>query len=170
MKKVIAAFVAVLSSAATARGQSAAPPNLCAEPVPAAGTYTTCALWMDARGIRKGVDGALLEKPGFFKPVALTRVVIGDSAKAYAATFDRRMKQGFILSTIGAVLTGVGVGLLSSHECHRDSFGYCTDDRLVEGGLIVAGAAFIVVSVPVQLSAQRAGAKSIFWNNARFAR
>lgn len=146
----------------------------CADTTPGVATYARCALLLDRPGVRRGVEATVVARPGIFSPFALSRLVVGDSAKMYAARYERSARTAQFFGLLGAALVAAGVVYADAHHASADCItGYpCKDtvDETVPLGLVIAGTGAFVISVPLQLQAQRAAARAVWWNNARFAR
>ena len=134
------------------------------------GLYRRCALWLDGNSVRRGEEGLVVARPGFFTPIRLSRVVAGDSALWYAHRFEHRSRQAAFFGVIGALALA---GTLSSSNCvSGGAFGCGAWDthRGTALGLLVGGTVFSIAGVHFQVQARRAGAKAVWWNNERFAR
>jgi hypothetical protein len=139
------------------------------------GSYVQCALWYDGRELRRGSDGAIIERPGFWGTMSLTRHLVGDSAQAYGRSFERNMGRSRALSLTGMALFIAGTSVFNAYECRPEpTFGHCTtrDDEYVMGSalLIGAGTVALIVSVPFTIRATRSAARAVWWHNAGFAR
>jgi hypothetical protein len=166
----IASLAAALSGAAA---QETGPATECAAGGGAA--YQRCALWMDGRRVRRGVDGAVVAEPGFFSPLRLTRVVQGDSAVAQAARFERNTTAAGVFGVLSAASLAGALILADRYECRPDPFlGACTtsDDAFTAGVLAfaVGGVVTGIISGILQHRAGRAASRAIFWHNSNFAR
>jgi hypothetical protein len=167
-------MLAIAPGTSPARGQTPAPAAAqCADSIgPAA--YQRCALWLDGTRVRRGSDGAVVARPGFFAPARLSRVVAGDSARAYAALYERNARRSYLLGALSGALLVAAYIVADSYDCARGIFGVCTnaDDShaLATLGLTVAGAVTLVASVPFTVRATRAMGRAVWWHNARFAR
>ena len=166
----IAQTPAGIDSATTATAATVCAPN--ESPV---SSYVNCALWYDGRELRRGSDGAIIERPGFWGTMHLARHLVGDSAQSYARSFERNTRRSQALNLTGFVLFLAGSSLLRSYECRPEpTFGYCTtrDDEYVMGSALLMGAGAVawVVSAPFTLRAKRAAARAVWWHNAGFAR
>jgi hypothetical protein len=129
-------------------------------------------LWVDGGKVRRGEEGAVVGRPGFFRPMALTRVVAGDSAMSYAVLFEHRARQSNVFGIAGGALTAAGLIVLARRPCQPTFFGCDHRDNgdWVGGSLIVPGVLLGIVSGAIQVRAQRARAKAVWWNNKHFAR
>jgi hypothetical protein len=132
-------------------------------------TYRRCALWMDGNNFRRGEEGLVVARQFFIVPAHLSRVVSGDSAVAYANLFERRSKQATALAVLGGVLMAVSV---ANADCGGTYNGCAYDWGFDSPGfpLLLAGAVSVGIGAHFQVRAVRAGAKSVWWNNARYAR
>lgn len=168
--------VAGTSSAA----QSAPPPwnpdsIVCVDSaVAAASAYGRCALMYDRNVIRRGIDGAVVEKPGFLRPIRLERLVVGDSAKRYAASYERNGRRASILGIVGGALMLTSV-TVADVQMNRDCSGpyggcYTNDPGVAPAMMFVAGSASLLLTIPFQLRADRAAVRAVWWNNMRFGR
>jgi hypothetical protein len=173
MKRILALVAASAAISSAAPAQDTRSDLVACRDSATAGLYRRCALWIEGRNGRRGEEGTIVGRPGFFRPVAMTRIVAGDSAQMYAMQFERRMKQATTLQFIGGALLATAVGILDSRDCQQNIIGGCDyRDNLdwVAGSLAVGG---IVIAIPrmiLQVKAQRAGAKAVWWNNERFSR
>jgi hypothetical protein len=160
---VASATIGTMASAQDGRPDSEA----CRDSV-ATGLYRRCALWMENGRIRRGEEGVIVGRQFFIMPPRLSRVVAGDSALAYANLFERRSKQSTGMALLGGVLFGVSLastGCDGSNSCISDwGFGNAGFP------LLIAGTASLGIGAHLQVRALRAAAKSVWWNNSRFAR
>src|SRR5205814_733626 len=62
-----------------------------------ASLYRSCVLWLGGRGLIQG-DSTLVATSGFLRPIRLTRIVQGDSAKQYAAVYEIKRRRADWLS------------------------------------------------------------------------
>jgi hypothetical protein len=76
--------------------------------------YVRCGLWLDGTRVRRGSDAAVVAQPGFFAPARLSRVVAGDSARAYAVQYERNARRSYWLGTLSGVLLGAAYVVASS--------------------------------------------------------
>src|SRR4051812_44577771 len=104
---VLIAVSAAISTAAGAqdeRSDSAA----CRDSA-APGMYRRCALWMEGNTVKRGEEGLVGGRWGFFIPTRLTRLVVGDSAMTYARRFETRSKQSVALVVLGGAIMAFSV-------------------------------------------------------------
>lgn len=141
----------------------------------AGASYVRCALWIDGQRVRRGGEGVVVGRPGFFRPLRLTRLVQGDSALHYARGFERNTARagGFGLLSLGFVVGAYVVA--ASHDCDPDPvFPVCSnsDDEYVAGAvaLLAGGLVSGIVSAVFQNHARRDASRSVFWNNSVYAR
>src|SRR4051812_31987070 len=52
-------------------------------------SYQRCGLHFERGSLRMGTGGKVIDRPGLFTPVALSRFVSGDSAIHYASRYER---------------------------------------------------------------------------------
>ncbi len=166
----------VLSSVPMSAGRSQDAPQPATEcAAGASAAYVRCALWIDGARIRRGSDGAIVAQPGFFRPPRLARLVQGDSAVHYGRSFERNSSRSLVFGVISGLLLGTAWVVADQYNCNPESmFGICTnndDDEALTVGLLALGSlASGITSGVFQVKARRAGARSIFWHNANFAR
>lgn len=133
------------------------------------GMYRRCALMFEGNKVRRGSDGVVVAGQGLFGPPHLTRIVVGDSAMAYARLFERRSNQSMALLFLG----GVVIGLSATQADCSGQYSGCAYDwgfgspafAMLLGGGILTG-----IGAHFQIRATRAGAKAVWWHNERFAR
>ncbi|HET9425958.1 MAG TPA: hypothetical protein VFO55_11340 [Gemmatimonadaceae bacterium] len=145
---------------------------VCTDTTPGAGTYARCALLIDWPGIRRGVDATVVGRPGIFGPIRLQQLVVGDSARRHAASYERNARRAGLLAFVGAALVVTGLTLADTHTAASCAPGYfCEDTRNETPAIasVVAGTAALIFSIPFQFKSQRAMARAVWWNNARFA-
>ena len=138
-------------------------------------SYVRCGLWLDGLRVRRGGEGVVVAKPGFFRPLRLTQVVQGDSAVHYARGFERNTARAGGFGLLSAAFVVAGFIVADSYDCDRDEFiGVCTnsdDGTTVAGiGLLVGGLVSGIISGVFQQHARRDASRSVFWHNASFAR
>jgi hypothetical protein len=159
---------------ASARGQDAPQPS--AECAAGAGaSYTRCALWIDGPRVRQGAEGVVVGKPGFFRPLRLTRLVQGDSALHYARGFERNNARAGGFAFLSLAFGVASYVVIDSYDCNRDAFlGVCTnsDDESTMGALALLAGSLVtgIVSGVFQNHARRDASRSVFWHNAAYAR
>ena len=163
----------LVAAEAAAQEAAAGPATECAANGGAA--YQRCALWLDGRRVRRGVDGGVVGEPRFFSPLRLTRLVEGDSALAQARRFERNTATSGFFGLLSALsLAGAWI-VIDSYECRPEpTFGICTtsDDAYSAGAIafLAGGLVTGIVSGVLQQRAARAANRAIFWHNANFAR
>ncbi len=160
-------------AAPEAQAQDTRPATECA--AGGGASYQRCALWLDGRRVRRGVDGAIVGEPGFFSPLRLTRLVEGDSAAAHAARFERNTATSGLFGLLSALSFAGAWITADSYECRPEpTFGICTtNDDMWNVGVIAFGIGAVVTGVisgVLQRRAGRAANRAIFWHNANFAR
>lgn len=170
---VVVGALASTSLPSFAAAQVSGPASECAAGAGAA--YQRCALWLDGRRVRRGVEGAVVAEPGFFSPTRLTRVVEGDSATKYARSYERNTTRSGVFGLLSGLMIGAAWIVADAYECDPDpTFGICTntDDNygIASIALIAGGFASAIVSGVLQQRAGRAASRAIFWHNANFAR
>ncbi|HYC51822.1 MAG TPA: hypothetical protein VEB19_11985 [Gemmatimonadaceae bacterium] len=170
---VAAAVLAVVPVPGAGAQDAPQPATECA--VGASAAYVRCALWIDGARIRRGSDGAIVAQPGFFRPPRLARLVQGDSAVHYGRSFERNSSRSLVFGVISGLLLGTAWVVADQYNCNPESmFGICTnndDDEALTIGLLALGSlASGITSGVFQVKARRAGARSVFWHNANFAR
>jgi hypothetical protein len=168
---ILASLAAVCAGRHAAAQAAVSDAVACADSAPAPGSYARCALSIDGSHVRRGAEAVTIAGPGFFKPLRLTRVVVGDSALAYAAKFEKRSKQSGVLGLLAAglwVASDIRArdACASGHVCHA----FMGEGDDVAFGLLVGSLATLAISVPFQVSGRRAMSRAIWWHNARFAR
>lgn len=173
MGTLVMGSLLLVSSEAAAQGAGAGPATECAAGGGAA--YQRCALWLDGRRVRRGVEGAIVGEPRFFSPLRLTRLVEGDSAIAQARRFERNTAVSGLFGLLSALAFAGAWITIDAYECRPDpTFGICTttDDAYGTGAiaLLAGGLATSIVSAVAQHRARRAANRAIFWHNANFVR
>ena len=138
-------------------------------------SYTRCALWIDGPRVRQGAEGVVIGKPGFFRPMRLTRLVQGDSALHYARGFERNTARAGGFAFLSLAFGVAAYVVVDSYECNRDAFlGVCTnsDDETTLGAVALLAGSLVtgIVSAVFQNNARKDGSRSVFWNNSIYAR
>jgi hypothetical protein len=156
-----------------ARAQTAPGTPPCADSAGGA-SYRQCALWLDAGVVRRGAAGAIIARPGFFRPMPLTRVVSGDSARTHAARYEVNAQRSNVLGAAATLLLVAAYVVADSYDCAPVQFGICSnaDDShgVAVGALAIGSGLGLLASVPFGIRARRASARAIWWHNAQFAR
>jgi hypothetical protein len=137
------------------------------------GLYRRCALWIEGAKVRRGESGAVVGRPGFFRPIRMTQLVAGDSAMSYARTFERRSRQSSTLLFVGGMMMAGAYMVLDSRQCTSTIVGTCDhrDNRdWIAGSLAIGGLAISIPGMFLEVKARKAGAQAVWWNNERFAR
>src|SRR5881392_2621186 len=116
---MLIAVSAAISTAVTPRHVAGQTPDTRSDAVAcrdsvSTGMYRRCALWMDGNRVRRGEDGVFVGRPGFLRPMALTRLVAGDSAMSYAALFEHRSRQSGAFLIAGGALMAAGLIVLDN--------------------------------------------------------
>lgn len=159
--------------AGTASGLSTTSVVVCAAggAGPSVGTYELCALRNDGLVVRQGATGLVVARPGAFRGFALTPLVAGDSALAYARIFERQeLRAREFRLAAGAIMLGSGFVLLSRHGVEQHG-GFRADKRIpIALSLQAVG---LALTFPASIYSRRATqslSTSLWWNNSRFAR
>lgn len=160
-------------SARRADAQSPPPDPACASGAANGAPYLRCSLWLDGTKLRQGTDGTVIGKERFLLPMSLMHLVSGDSARAFAATYESKHHTGMIFAFVGGALTVTGLAM-SNTECVQTSFGTCADRFSSQQwtGLAMLGAGLVseIISFQFQLGSRRAAAKAVWWHNSAFAK
>jgi hypothetical protein len=138
-------------------------------------SYVRCGLWLDGLRVRRGGEGVVVAKPGFFRPLRLTQIVQGDSALQYARGFERNTARAGGFALLSAALMIGAVVVAESWDCDRDTvIGVCTNNddgtNVAAVSLLAGGLVSGIVSGVFQQHARRDASRSVFWHNASFAR
>ena len=163
---VASATISAVAAAQDTRSDAAACLDTSAALV---GMYQRCALWMEGNKVHRGEEGTIVARQRIILPPRLSRFVVGDSAIRYANLFERRSKQ----STALYVLSGVFVALSAFNaQCGGDYNGCAYDYGFDSPGfsLLITGGVLSVLGAGFHVSAQKAGARAVWWNNARYSR
>src|SRR4051812_27817207 len=118
----------------------------CATPSP---SYLQCALLFDGGRVHRGAASEVILRPGFMSPMALSRVVAGDSALHYARRYERDWKRGngFLLSSVALM----GGAFVLAHHSSCNPYRRCDNysDAQVGAmlGMAVGGLATEIVGV-----------------------
>jgi len=151
--------------------QAPVPQEACADTA-SAGSYQRCALWLEPMAkVHRGQYGEVVLKKGFFSPLALSRVVRGDSAQEYAHRYSRNMKiaGGLFVGSSALVAAAAIVG--ASDNCDAFIFGTCGNRaNLSSTGLLFGGLALGIVGSYVVQNSGKDAQQAIWWHNARFAK
>jgi hypothetical protein len=144
---------------------------LCTDADPAP-SYAACALRNDGLIVRRGLTGELVARPGFFHGPALTPVVFGDSAIAYAARFEHQHARStqFGVASSAAMLSGL---IVFHSGCRVSSYSPCRHSAAFSTATIALPVVGISLLVPASYYGHRAAqslSRALWWNNARFAR
>ncbi len=173
MKRVLALIAVSAAISTAAAAQDTRPDSVACTDSVATGLYRRCALRIEGGKVRRGVEGVVVAKPRFFRPTALTRVVAGDSAVAYAGLFERRSGQASALQLVGGFLYAGAYVVLARRDCVPTGFGFCDyrdNHDWIAGSMAIGGLALSITGVVFQVKAQRAASRAVWWNNERFAR
>ena len=170
---LVVSALLLVSSQASAQTAGAGPATECAANGGAA--YQRCALWLDGRRVRRGVDGAVVGERGFFSPLRLTRLVEGDSATAQAKRFERNTATSGLFGLLSVLSMAGALIVVDSYECRPEpTFGICTttDDAYSAGAIafLAGGLVTGIISGVLQQRAAKAANRAIFWHNSNFAR
>jgi hypothetical protein len=163
----IPAMLLVLATA-TARAQERAAVQ---PPRDSACSYRECALGIAPRwnglAVVRGAGGPRLANLHFFWPTDISPALRGDpfargadSAAASARRAIALRRGGAALTDVGVIATGVA--LVSGLRARRMR----TAQRAVGG----VGVAALLVSVPLQLAADGALSRAVWWHNLRYTR
>ena len=138
-------------------------------------SYMRCALWIDGQRVRRGPEGVVVGRPGFFRPLRLTPLVQGDSAVHYAHGFERNTARAGGFGLLSAAFIVSAFIVADSWDCDRDTtLGICTNNddgvNATAIGLLAGGLVSGIVSSVFQHHARRDASRSVFWHNANFAR
>jgi hypothetical protein len=156
----------------SARGQAPSAQLPCADSA-GVGLYGHCALWLDGNVVRRGAAGEIVARPGFFRPMRLARLVSGDSARIYAARYETNTRRSIVLGAASTLLFVAAYVIADSYDCARRIFGICSRsddaDAVSVAALAIGSGLALIASVPFSIRARRAGARAIWWHNARFA-
>lgn len=172
---IVAGLLSIVARGPAAAQASPAPPRpTCSDSgVAGGGDYARCALWFDGRTVRQGVDGPVVAQPGLWSTLHLSRVVTGDSARAYALAYEHDMHAARTLSLIGTAFLVAGGVAIGSYDCGtRAPLGGCSngDDvpYLTADAFLIGSAVLLAIETRLVRSATRAAAQAIWWSNARF--
>ena len=131
--------------------------------------FGRCALWFEGGELRRGSPGEIVEIEDVFKPVALSRYVIGDSAIVHARAYERDARQGlWVRFAAGAfMLTGSIMALTGRHDgppydCHRIT--------LRHDGLVLGGLALDLLSHPLRWRGELEATRALGWHNRELSR
>jgi hypothetical protein len=147
----------------------AAPLCTDADPAP---SYATCALRNDGLIIRRGVTGEVVARPGFVHGPALTPVVFGDSAIAYAALFEHQHARSAQFAMASSVAMASGFIMFRS-ACRVGSHSSCHHSAAFSTATIalpVVGMSLLFPATYLGHRASQSLSRALWWNNARFAR
>lgn len=134
-----------------------------------ANTYAACALRTEGFVILQGAAGQVVDRPGIFHTVALTRLVAGDSATAYARMFERQQRRSRQLSIAAKVALLGGTALLLADGQRGDTR---RGGRFLLPAMTLGFVGF-GLAYPSAIYSQHARTSlstALWWNNSRFAR
>jgi hypothetical protein len=140
-----------------------------------AASYDRCALRIDRNRIRQGTVARVVGESQLFRPVDLSRLVIGDSARAAGRTFHRNAIRADAAAYSGALLVVSGLAIGVKYHCNPFlEPGNCRGASRVPStagrALLIAGAISTTVSFPFDRKATRALSLAIALHNARLSR
>ena len=166
MKRLLLLVAASAAISSAAAAQDVRSDAVACRDIATTGLYRRCALWIDGQRVRRGEEGVVVGRPGFFKPAAMTKLVVGDSAQRYAELFERRSRQSnaFLVGT--AVFVTSTYVYIANRQCSPD----CGNENLIAGAFTVGSMGLLISGVSLQVRAQRAAARAVWWNNERFSR
>ena len=169
MRALVAAVVVGLGLSDVARAQSAAdstspPAASCQRSAGTAATYAGCSLWLEGDQLYLGVRGEAVSHADMLTPVALSRFVVGDSARRNAVEYERDARRGLWLRlAAGAMMLDASVTMLTRGRCVGTSDRgqhLCAGDRLFIGGLAVDLASHLYT-----WRAEQEGTWALGWHN-----
>jgi hypothetical protein len=169
----IALIAALLAPFAVPRAQvPVTAPAICTDSIPGAGSYAQCALSFDGGVLRRGIHRERLGSSGAFRPMALHRMVTGDSAMKYANGYEqlsrmatRRIVPGIVIA-VAAETIWHPFSCQNTDTCNRGP----TSRDYVGLGVQAVGVGLIVLGANLEERARRAAANAVWWSNSRFAR
>jgi hypothetical protein len=135
-------------------------------------TYERCSLWFDRGALVQGGHAGVVARRGFFRPLQVLPFVTGDSARHYAALYERNARRASRLSLAATtlVIAGAVVGLTA--ECNGVFATSCPDDTSVTiaAGLLLGGLTVDMVGMRISLRGRRSLARALWWHNSQYAR
>jgi hypothetical protein len=154
----------ITPSISRAQELTALPTATCADTT--AGSYDSCALFLDGRRLKQGVQGAVVATPGFWRPLPLTAAVGGDSALFYARRFERyAFRADATRLATGLLMVG---GLFVTRPCRFNST--CGSRFVTGGSMILSGSVLALVSSTLQHHAESDAARAVWFHNSRYGR
>jgi hypothetical protein len=171
MRVLVAAVVVGLGLSDVARAQSAAdstspPAASCQRSAGTAAPYARCSLSLEGDQLYLGTAGELVAHADGMRPVALSRYVVGDSARRYALRYERDARRGLWLRFVaGAILLDASVTMLTRPRCAPEQHACAATDRLFVGGLAVDLASHLY-----QWRAEQEGTWALGWHNRALSR
>ena len=166
----------ILATAALTTGYAQptqAPPNSSCSDTTGGADYARCALWFDGHNVHQGANGRVVAQPGYWSPMQLTHLVVGDSAQRYALAYEHEMRAAQTLWAVGTGLSVAAAISMGSYECGtRFATGGCSngDDGhyMTAAALFIGSEVLLAVKGRVAHAAERAAEKAVWWHNARF--
>jgi hypothetical protein len=171
MERARALVIAVglgVAAHGVARAQSAAdslPPSCQRSAGAAAAAYARCSLWLEDDYLILGKPGEPVAHADGFSPVALSRFVVGDSARRYALEYERDAGRGLWLELVaGVMILKASVSVVTTPRCACASFFNqhpCpAAERMVYGGMAVDLASYLF-----KWRAEEEGSLALAWHN-----
>jgi hypothetical protein len=167
MKAIVVVLVLELAGQ-VCRAQLASgspPPPNCERGLSIAAPYAQCSLRLEGdRLLVAGREAPVsMEEP--FRPVALSRFVVGDSARRYALQYEREVRTSMWLRFAGAAVMMAGSFRMMRQSPCGPHFPERQCMKFADSELFLLGAAVHLASYPLRTRGEWAGAKALGWHN-----
>jgi hypothetical protein len=141
----------------------------CEQDPPAEDAYNYCALRFEHGRLKRGALGTELDRAQFFRPVALSRYVRGDSALIYASRYEREARWGSRLMVVAESGIFHGIMLARSRHC-PDPF--CTQHDLNQRSnlFLIGGGTIMAVGIDYFVHGVKAMNRALWWSNSTLPR
>jgi hypothetical protein len=138
-------------------------------------TYARCSLWLDGGSLVQGAHAGVVARHRFFRPLRVLPFVTGDSARHYAALYERNARRTSRLSLAGLTLVVAGFIVALSADCDTIAtpFGEtCQDDASgpIAAGLFLGGYTLELIGLTISGRGHRWLGRALWWHNSQYAR
>jgi hypothetical protein len=158
-----------------ARAQSAAhssspPAASCQRSAGVAAAYVRCSLWLEDDYLILGKPGEPVAHADGMRPVALSRFVVGDSARRYALEYERDAGRALWLELVaGVMILKASVSVVTTPRCACASF-FNQHPCPAAERMVYAGMAVDLASYLFKWRAEEEGSLALAWHNRALSR
>lgn len=132
--------------------------------------YTTCPLLLDETGVRRGDDWRLIARAGLYRPMPLSVIFSGDSARQYALRYEHDMRiagwmtlagRGMLLGTTAVLLSCAWRGNACSGPPNSSAMPYTASASALAAGSV----ALLVIQHRYRERAWWWAGEALWWHN-----